>query len=146
MLCDDDTLFDQIAQLEMERTEILSYLAKIVLNVRTEAAGLKAEEERLHARRKALERKEDRLIAILDRECNGVKTDVGVATVAYRKTTKTEVTDNDMAVAWLQENGYDDCWKQEAPKVSLSDVKRLLTGGTKVPGVMLVQGLSCSVK
>ena len=88
-----DDVMEQIAALNMERQSVLEWIAKVVLNTRAEAAMLKAEEQRLKARRDALSRKEDRLMQILDRECGGETTDLGVATLSYRKTSKVEVTD-----------------------------------------------------
>ncbi|MCC8065615.1 MAG: siphovirus Gp157 family protein [Clostridiales bacterium] len=80
-----DELMEQLNSLEMERDRILGYLAKLVLNTRAEAAALKEEETRLKNRRDRLEKKENRLMEILDRECGGEKTNLGVATLSYRK-------------------------------------------------------------
>jgi len=83
---------------------------------------------------------------ILDRECAGQKTDCGVATFCYRKTSRVEVSDLDSAVAWLDENGHADCYRRPAPEISKTEVKRLLTEGTDIPGVDLVQDYSCSLR
>ena len=85
-------------------------------------------------------------MAILDRECAGEKTDCGVATVCYRKTTKVDIADSQAAVDWLSEHGHSNCYRIPAPEISKTEVKRLLTAGTEVPGVTLVQDLSCSLK
>ena len=129
-----------------ERSAILEYLAKVVLDTRAGVDALKNEERRLKERRQALERKDERLMQILDRECAGQKTDCGVATICYRKTTRVEVSDNQSAITWLKENGYDSCYKQPAPEVSKSEVKKLLQAGTDVPGIALIQDLSCSLR
>ena len=141
-----DDIIEQLGQLEMERSAILEYLAKVVLDTRAGIDALKNEEKRLKERRLAMERKDDRLMQILDRECAGQKTDCGVATICYRKTTRVEVSDDQTAIAWLMENGHDNCYKQPAPEVSKSEVKKLLQGGTEVPGLTLVQDLSCSLR
>ena len=141
-----DDIIEQLGQLEMERSAILEYLAKVVLDTRAGVDALKNEEKRLKERRQALERKDERLMQILDRECAGQKTDCGVATVCYRKTTRVEVSDDQSAIAWLKENGLDSCYKQPAPEVSKSEVKKLLQSGTKVPGLALVQDTSCSLR
>jgi len=142
----DEALLAQLDSLQMERSRILEYLAKLVLNTRAEAAAVKNEELRLRERRAKLDNKVDRLMAILDRECAGEKTDCGVATVCYRKTTKVDVDDNRAAVSWLMENGYSYCYKQAEPEVSKTEVKKLLQSGAKVPGITLVQDLSCSLR
>lgn len=146
VLCDIDAIADGIDRLQMERRSILEYLAKLVLNTRAEAAALKVEEQRLKERRQRLEKKEDRLMAILDRECGGEKTDLGVATLNYRKMTRVEVSDAAKAVAWLKRRKLLDCFRVPAPEVAKTEVKRLLTAGTKVPGCALVEDSSYSLK
>jgi len=98
----DEALLAQLDSLQMERSRILEYLAKLVLNTKSEVASLREEEQRLRDRRGGLERKIDRLMAILDRECAGEKTNCGVATVCYRKTTKVDVADGPAAILWLK--------------------------------------------
>ena len=83
---------------------------------------------------------------ILDRECGGEKTDCGVATVCYRKTTKVEVDDDAVAITWLIDNGHTQCYKVPTPEISKTEVKKLLTAGTEIPGVALVQDYSCSLR
>ena len=71
ILGDTDEMFAQIQLLQMEKNSILEYLAKLVLNIRSEAAAVKTEEQRLKARRDRLAKKEERLMRVLDRECAG---------------------------------------------------------------------------
>lgn len=142
----DESLMAQLESLQMERSRILEYLAKLVLNTRSQVSGLKEEEKRLKEHRAMLERKDERLMSILDRECHGEKTDCGVATVCYRKTTKVDVSDDATAISWLMENGHPQCYKVPAPEISKTEVKKLLTAGTEVPGVALVQDYSCSLR
>lgn len=142
----DDALMEELAALQMERSRILEYLAKLVLNNRADIASINEEERRLRDRRSVLERKTDKLMEILDRECAGQKTDCGVATFCYRKTARVEVSDLDTAVAWLDENGHKDCYRIPSPEISKTEVKRLLADGSEIPGVELVQDYSCSLR
>ncbi len=146
ILCDMDAITAGIEALQMERRSILEYLAKLVLNLRSEAAAVKAEETRLRDRRSRLEKKEARLMQILDRECGGEKTDLGVATLNYRRTTRVDVTDAAKAVSWLKRRKLLDCFRIPAPEVAKTEVKKLLTAGTKVPGCALVEDRSYSLK
>ena len=146
ILCDIDAITAEMNALQMEKKSVLEYLAKLVLNLRAEAAAIKAEEIRLRERRTRLGKKEDRLMAILDRECNGEKTDLGVATVSYRKTNRMEITDSGEALFWLREFGYTDCYKTPAPEISKSEVKKLVKSGVEVPGCELVEDYSCSLR
>lgn len=146
LLCDIDAITEGIEHLKMERRPILEYLAKLILNTRSEAAALKAEEQRLKERRQRLDKKEDRLMRILDRECGGEKTDLGVATFSYRKTSRLEVSDAESAVEWLRDNEYTDCYRIPAPEVAKSEVKRLISAGETVPGCAIVEDYSCSLR
>ena len=142
----DETLLVQLDALQMERSRILEYLAKLVLNTKSQIAAIKEEEQRLRDRRQGYDRKVERLMAILDRECAGEKTDCGVATVCYRKTSRVEVGDDNAAVSWLMENGHTNCYKVPAPEISKSEIKKLLATGAEGPGVALVQDYSCSLR
>ena len=146
VIVSDDALMEQLTALQMERSRILQYLAQLVLNTRAEAAMLKEEEKRLKAHRSLLEKKDERIMAILDRECAGEKTDCGVATVSYRKTERVEVADAMKAFRWLKRNKHPDCYRIADPEISKTEVKKLLKAGTDVPGVNLLQDVSCSLK
>ena len=145
ILCDIDAIYDEIGKLQMERKSILEYLAKLILNLRAEAVSLKAEEQRLKARRDRLGKKEDRLMKILDRECAGEKTDLGVATFSYRKTSHVDVSDAAKAICWLKRHQHTDCYRISDPEINKNDVKKLMKAGTKIPGLELVQDQSYSM-
>lgn len=136
----------ELDSLQMERSRILEYLAKLVLNCRAEAASIKTEEKRLSERRRRLESRDERLMQILDRECAGQKTDCGVATVIYRATSRVDVSDSRKAISWLKRHKYTDCYRTPEPEVSKAEVKKLLSAGESIPGVTLVQDRSCSLK
>ncbi len=146
VLCDLDGICKEIGALQMEKKSILEYLAKLVLNIRAETAALKAEESRLKERRYRLEKKETRLLEILDRECGGEKTDLGVATLSYRRTTRLEVSDAAKAVSWLKRRKLTSCFRIPSPEVAKTEVKKLMSAGTAVPGCTLVEDKSYSLR
>ena len=141
-----EAVLQELDSLEMERDRILEYIAKAALNIRSNAVALKAEEDRLSKRRKALERKEEKLVSILDRECGGEKKDLGFATVSYRKSESVEVLDSAKACAWLHDNGHNDCVRIKPPEVIKDEVKKLIKNDANIPGVKLVEKNNCSVK
>ena len=143
--CDLENICAQIDSLRMEKRSILEYLAKLTLNLRAEQTAVKAEETRLHDRRVSLEKKEKRLLQVLDRECGGEKTDLGVATLNYRKTSRVYVTDHNAAIIWLQEN-HENFIRYQEPEISKNDVKKLLAEGTEIPGCSLVEERSYSLR
>lgn len=136
----------QIHALQMEKKSILQYLAKLVLNLRTEASALKTEETRLKNRRSRLEKKEERLMQVIDRECAGEKTDLGIATVSYRKSEPLDITDEKATIKWLTENGHMECLKFSEPEVRKTETKALINKGTKVPGAAIITKHNCSLK
>ena len=146
ILCESDVLMAQLDALQMERKPILSYLAKLVLNYRSEQVALKEEEKRLKERRTRLEKKEARLMQILDRECEGQNTDCGVATFRYRKNSHVDVFDAAKAIRWLKRNKHHDCYRVPEPEVSKTEVRKLLNAGQKVPGVTIVDDFSTSLR
>ena len=145
ILCDLDAIQAQIDSLEMDRQKILEYLVKLILNLRAEAAALKEEETRLKKRREGLAGKEDRLMKVLQRECP-VTTQLGIATLQYRATSRLEVTDEVAAVEWLKERNLTGCYKQPAPTVFKTEVRKLINSGRNVPGCVVVEDRSASLK
>jgi hypothetical protein len=144
-----DEQFDLMAEidsLEMEKREIIEYLAKKVLNLRSDETALKAEEERLKRRRQSMEAAERSIMDVLARECGGQKTDLGVATVKFTPSQATVLTDETAAIQWCYSNHHEDCLTIALPKVNKDAVKRLLKGGTKIPGAELENRMNCSLK
>ena len=142
----EDEIIAQINALALKREDILQYLAKLALNTKATVQGMKAEEKRLKDRRQRMESRHDRLIAILDRECGGEKTDLGVATLCYRKASHVEISDEDAAYTWLKENGHDDCYRIPKPEISKLYVGKLLDAGDQIPGAERVVSVSCYLK
>ena len=56
-LLPDETLLAQLDALQMERSRILEYLAKLVLNTKSQIAAIKEEEQRLRDRRRPVRRR-----------------------------------------------------------------------------------------
>lgn len=144
ILCDIEAIEAQIMTLQMEKKSILTWLAKLVLNTRSEAAAIKAEETRLSKRRKQLEKKDERLMRIIDRECAGEKTDLGIAVVSYRRSEPLEITDASTALRWLRENEHPECIKTSY-EVKKIETKALVKKGTAVPGTALTSKNNCSL-
>ena len=142
----EDEIMARIGELVMKREDILQYLAKLILNIRASVTGMKAEEDRLKARRKVSENKEDHLMSILDRECGGEKTDLGVATLYYRRTRHVEIEDEEAVYEWACKNGHPECYRIAKPEISKMYVGKLMDAGKEIPGAMWVDGRSCWLK
>lgn len=145
---DIDEVCGQLDTLSLERTKVLEYLAKTVLNLRSDADAIGAEIERLKGRKDRMEKRCESIMKVLDRECAGQKTDLGVATVSYRSSKVTEVTDEKGAIDYLLHENYKDAVKITEPKYSIDKaaVKKLIESGIAVPGCAVVPKLNCSLK
>lgn len=143
---DIDEIADQLDSLAMERQNVLEYLAKKVLNLRSDIESLKGEINRLTDRKARLDKQAQSIINVLDRECKGEKTDLGVATVSYRKSETVDITDERNAWTWLLQNQHADCVKCPDPVVDKTALKKLLKSGVSVPGITITQHNNCSLK
>ncbi len=141
-----DELFSKLDELDLQRKTKLENVAKFVLNVRSEIASLKAEEQRLASRRKVLENKEKSLMQYLDGACQGQKTNLGVATLSYRKSERVEVTDFHKAIQFLSSNHHSSCIRTFEPEIAKKEVKELIASGTEVPGIEIITGKSCCLR
>ena len=142
----EDEILSELHALTMKREDILGYLAKMAMDTKAGVQAMKAEEKRLRDRRTRMENRQNHLISILDRECNGQKTDLGVATLCYRKTSHVEITDKGALLFWLKEMGHEDCLRIPEPEISKSDVGKLLDAGCDVLGAQRVNGVTCYLK
>ena len=143
---DYEKIIEEINALAMRREEILQYLAKLVMNLRSEATAIKEEEVRLKKRREGFESREERVMRVLDRECDGQTTDLGIATLSYRRTSRVEVSDEASVVKWLKEHDYTSALRIPEPTVYKAEVKKLISDGQEIPGCAVIEDRSCSLK
>lgn len=141
-----EEMYEELQKLLIKREDILTWLAKLVLNTRSEVESLKGEIARLSTRKKTLENKEKSLMRIIDRECMGEKTDLGIAVVSYRSTEHIEVSDYQSAVAFLEKDDHKDCLKYTEPEIIKNNAKQLIKSGIEIPGVQVVKDKSCSLR
>lgn len=83
---------------------------------------------------------------VLDRECAGQKTDLGVATLRYRHATRVEVEDLQRAIRALQRRKLTHCIRRPDPQIDKNAVKEVLQQGETIPGLSLVDNIICSLK
>lgn len=139
----DDAAFDA---LNMERDEKIENVACWLKNTAAEAAAIKAEEDNLAKRRKVLERQVDRLKEYLNHALNGQKFQSAKCVVTFRKSTKVELSEPALAIAWAQTHGYGDMVTYNAPTISKTELAKVLKTGEEVPGAELVYNMSVGVK
>ena len=144
----DEELEKLFQELNMDKREIMEWMAKGVLNDRAEAEAIKAEEKRLADRRKRFERRADWFEQILIREAGGVKRELGVASVSFRKSKAVVFEEKDVPdiICWLEEHGYDDCLKYIQPEVRKMEVRTLIEGGVDVPFCKIEERVNGTLK
>ena len=144
----DEEFEARAEKLGMDKQRILEWMAKEILNGRSEAEALKAEVQRLTARKKSIEARNERLLAILDRECCGKKTDLGVATMSYRKSSPVvwDEAKTPELVSWLMEHDYDECLKYSDPEIRKMELKKLMASGVNVPFAEIEERMNGSLK
>lgn len=138
--------YEAFEGLQMEREAKLEGVACWIKNLVAEGAALRVEEVSLAERRKTIERKIERLKKYLSEALAGDKFETAKCAVSFRKTTSVEITDVCAAVTWLEDSGLGDLVQYQMPKVSKTELSRILKAGTEVPGCELVTGLSMGVK
>jgi len=143
---DIEEIADQLDALAMEKKNVLEYLAKKILNLRSDIDSLKTEIDRLEDRKAHTQKQIDSIMKVLDRECDGEKTDLGVATLSYRKSETLDIDDVHDTVYWLMKQEHYDCVKSVDPVILKPELKKLVKSGVEVPGVAITQHSNCSLK
>lgn len=142
-----EMVFTQIEMLSAEKEEIIEYLVRkfkdtgfLAKSVDDQIADLKKQKERL-------QRKQDSLLRVIDRECNGEKKDYGFATVNYRKS-KTTIIDDETACYGFLHTYYPDCIKTETKtSIRKDELKKLIDKESViVPGARIDIKNNCSIR
>lgn len=136
----DDAAFDALA---MEREAKIENVACYIKNLTADVAALKAEENALAERRKAAEKKADRLKNYLSQALQGSKFQTAKCAVSFHKSQALEVADG--FVEWAMQNN-DNLLRYKSPEVNKVQVRKLLLEGAEIPGASLVENTSVIIK
>lgn len=130
--------------LQLSRTEKIEGIACWIKNLTADAAAIKAEEEALAERRKAIENKAKSLREFLTKTLAGEKFSTPRVSVSYRTSKALEIADNDTFVAWASMfNPSLLRIKRDPDKKAITDA---INGGMDVPGAQIVERKSMQVK
>lgn len=136
----DDAALDALA---MEREAKIENVACYIKNLTADVAALKAEENALSERRKAAEKKADRLKNYLSQALQGSKFQTAKCAVSFHKSQALEVVDG--FVDWAMQNN-DNLLRYKAPEINKVQVRKLLLEGAEIPGASLVENTSVIIK
>lgn len=135
---------EQLDALVMEREEKIENLALAIKNMAAEAAAIKAEEDSLKKRRKALENKTERIRDYLQDCLAGDKFKTPRVAVSYRKSTTTEITDE--AAFWEFASEHPQYYKTYDPEPDKKAIMETLKTGESVPGAELVDHMNMQIR
>lgn len=127
--------------LTMERAEKLEGMALTVKNWTAEADAIRAEEKALAERRQRLEKKRDSLTRYLQQVLAGEKFETPRVIVSWRKSKSVEI---DEAAFW--ENPAEAYIRYKEPEVNKQAVTAALKNGEIIPGALLVEKASMTIK
>lgn len=143
---DEEEIMAELAKLAMAKNDILENLGKLYMNVKSRLEEIHAEKVSLEDLSKKMKQRQGNLLTILDKECDGKRTDLVVATLCYRKSKSVEITDAEAAYRWLKRRGYSECYRIHNPEIHKDRVGKLLADGEKIPGVKQVTKTNCYLK
>lgn len=150
---DDEAISELLTVLEdIQATfdEKAETVALFIKDLRADATAIKAEEDKLKARRETIERKVNYMTAYLTdcmRAAQRPKFSTPRCSVSLRKNAPSVRIDDEQAFVWmLQRNGRDDLLKYPKPEIRKKEVKELLQNGEHLDGAQLIQGSSLVIK
>ena len=125
-------------------------VACVIKNMQAEVAAIKAEEERLSARRKTKEKRVEYLTKYLSDillKAGYDKVETVRNSISFRKTPPKCVVENEAAfIEWCLENGKTDWVTYGKPTVNKTLVKNAITAGEEVAGAYMESSLNIQIK
>ena len=131
-----------IEDLTVARDEKIEGTACYIKNMTNMIADMKQEEANLKARRTALEKKLDNLSNYLQYTLQGQKFETAKCKISYRKSTKTEIPDEQYFVT----KNPDFVTYETKAKINKTDVKKAIQSGVEVDGAKLVENINMVIK
>lgn len=135
---------DALDALMMERDGKIENIACFIKNLTADAKALKDEEAALAERRKAAEKKAERLKDYLTYVLGGEKFQTVKCAVSFRKSQTVEIDEG--FTAWAEKTGNDNLLRYKAPEANKVAIKALLAQGADIPCARLTQNTSITIK
>lgn len=141
--------FDTLEGMELEIQEKTEAVAVYIKNITAEAKALKAEEDKLTARRRAKENSAAQLKQYLMDCMNAAKLskiDMPKAVVSIRNNAESVNIKNESDfIDWAQKNN-DELLRYRAPEINKTAVKAALRNGEDIPGATLERTRSVMIR
>ena len=141
--------FDTLDGMEQELVCKAENVAVYIKNMESEAKTLKAEEDKLKARRQAKENAAKRMREYLMdcmKQANISKIDEPRAVISLRNNPESvEISDENEFISWANEE-HDDFLRFKAPEINKTAVKNALKSGAEIPFAALTRSQSLAIK
>lgn len=135
--------FEAFEQMQMEREKKIEGMACWFKNLTSDAAAIKAEEQVLAERRKAIENKAARLKEYITRALDGQKFETPRVKCGYRKSTAVIVGGD--FLAWAKEHAPKLLAFKE-PEPNKTAIREAIEGGESVTGAAIEERQSIQIK
>ena len=141
--------FDTLDGMEQELVRKAENVAVYIKAMEAEAKSLKAEEDKLKARRQAKENAAKRMREYLMgcmKQANISKIDEPRAIISLRNNPESvEISDENDFISWANEN-HDEYLRYKAPEINKTAVKNALKSGAEIPFAALTRSQSLTIK
>ena len=141
--------FDTLDGMEQELVRKAENVAVYIKNMESEAKTLKAEEDKLKARRQAKENAAKRMREYLMgcmKQANISKIDEPRAIISLRNNPESvEISDENDFISWANED-HDEYLRYKAPEINKTAVKNALKSGAEIPFAALARTQSLTIK
>lgn len=135
---------DALDALIMEREMKIENIACFIKNLTADAKALKDEEAALAERRKAAEKKAERLKGYLAYALQGEKFQTAKCAVSFRRSQAVEIDGG--FTEWAEKTGNDNLLRYKEPEANKVAIKALLVQGTEIPYARLIENTSIAIK
>lgn len=146
--CLPESVFDQIADLQLGESEKLESIACFIKDLRAEAAEIAEETKRLQARKKAKESKQERLEEYLAgylQSTGKSKFETSRVVLSFRKSEAVDVLDEEAIIQFADQHIDMGLVKTKAEVVKTA-IKAAIKSGIDVPGAAVIERQSLQVK
>lgn len=137
----DTALWEQLKEAKADKLENIGCWIK---NLSSDADQIKAEEEALAARRRAIEHKRDSLKEFLRNALEGSTLESARVRISYRKSKSIELTDEGACIDALMDKGYTECLNR--PTIRKTELKAHLQAGEDIPGCSMRENTNMIIK
>ena len=138
---------EKLDALQMEREEKLEGVALWIKDMKAEAEAIKAEADKLNARKKALDNKIDGLKNWLMMALDGGKLKTARCNVYLTHSQRLSVVDEQKLIGYLQNTRVpDEFLRFREPELRKDEIKKALKDGVYIPGASLEESESVVIK